>query len=288
MFENFERPLVTIVIPCYNCERTIVEAITSALSQDYPKIEVIVVDDGSTDNSGQLVKSLMNEDSRLSIYYQENKGVSAARNLGLHFASGSYISFLDGDDKLKSSYISLGMDVFKSNPSLTLVYSNMELFEREKGLYPLPKFNIRDFLRSNCIPVFALVRTEQLREIKGFDESISLCEDWECWVHILKIFGTEVYRIEEPQYYYRRRFTNDSNMDQNRGNDEKLKEILLYIFWKHQKIYFDNDMGLSKLFQIQDEFRRFKSRYYNKWHKRVFYKLFKPSKYIEIYTNNGL
>ncbi|MDF2476827.1 MAG: glycosyltransferase family 2 protein [Sphingobacterium sp.] len=286
MFKDLKKPLVTIVIPCYNSERTIVDAVTSALSQDYAKIEVIVVDDGSTDNSGQLIKNIMNDDPRLSYCYQENKGVSAARNRGLNLAKGRYISFLDGDDKLKSSYISLGLEVFESNPTLTLVYSNMELFEREKGLYPLPKFNVGHFLRSNCIPIFALVRTEQLRTIKGFDESISLCEDWECWVHLLKVFNTNVYRIEEPQYYYRRRFTNDSNMDQNMGNDEKLKEILLYIFSKHQKIYFDNDMGLSKLFQIQDEFRRFKIKYYNRWYKRVFYKLFKPSKHREIYMNS--
>lgn len=285
MIDNLSEPLVTIVIPCYNCEKTIVEAVTSALSQSYTKIEVIVANDGSIDDSDLLVRDIMRTDSRLSIYYQSNRGLSAARNLGLSFAKGKFITFLDGDDKLKNSYIELGVKLFESRLNLTLVYSNMELFERETGIYPLPKFNIKDFLRSNCIPAFALVRTEQLKKIGGFDESVSLCEDWECWVHLLKVFNTEVHRIEEPQYYYRKRLSNDSIMDQNSGNDEKLKEILLYIFAKHQQIYYENAMSLHHLFQIQDEFIRFKQRHYNKWYKRIFYKFFNPSKYQEIYID---
>jgi len=283
MFENLERPLVTIVIPCYNCERTIVEAVTSALSQTYDNIEIIVINDGSTDRSDLNVREMMKNDSRLSIYYQQNKGLSAARNLGLRFAKGQFITFLDGDDRFRDSYIGLGVEHFKKNSNLTLVYSNMEMFERESGIYPLPKFKIRDFLRSNCIPAFALVRTEQLKAIKGFDESVSLCEDWECWVHLLKMFNTEVYRIEEPQYYYRKRVTNDSIMDQNRGNDEKFKEALLYIFVKHQKIYIEHSMSLEYLFMIEDEFFKFKKKYYNKFYKRIFYKLFYPNKFSNLY-----
>jgi len=280
-----EKPLVSIVIPCYNCEKTIVDAVSSALSQSYSNIEVIVSNDGSTDRSDVLVKEMIESDSRLSSYSQQNKGPSAARNLGLSYAKGQFILFLDGDDKLKETFVELGIELFTSNPNLTLVYSNMEYFEREKGLCPLPEFNMRTFLRSNCIPAFALVRTEQLRIINGFDESISLCEDWECWMHLLKQFNGKVYRIEEPQYYYRKKYSNDSIMDVNKDNQEKLKEILLYVFVKHQKLYSENSMSLHHLFHIGDEFEKLRRRYYNKWYKRLFYKVIKPSRYAEIYLN---
>ncbi|WP_157626219.1 glycosyltransferase family 2 protein [Sphingobacterium sp. B29] len=145
MINQFVKPLVSIVIPCYNCENTIEEAIGSALSQTYTNIEVIVVNDGSVDNSESIVAELIKGDSRLSIYSQTNKGVSAVRNLGLRVARGSFIVFLDGDDKLKDSYIDLGVNIFEKKPSLTLVYSNMELFERESGPFPLAKFNLKIF-----------------------------------------------------------------------------------------------------------------------------------------------
>lgn len=283
MINQFVKPLVSIVIPCYNCENTIEEAIGSALSQTYTNIEVIVVNDGSVDNSESIVAELIKGDSRLSIYSQTNKGVSAVRNLGLRVARGSFIVFLDGDDKLKDSYIDLGVNIFEKKPDLTLVYSNMELFERESGLFPLPKFNLKNFLKANCIPVFALVRTDQLRAIGGFDESIAFCEDWECWIHLFKQFNAEVYRIEEPQYYYRKRFTIDSALDKYRDNHRILREVQLYIFQKHQQIYVENEMSLDYLFILEDELGKFRRKYYHKWYKRIFYLLFKPKKYSKLY-----
>ena len=125
---NVEKPLISIVIPCYNGGATILEAVQSALDQTYENLEIIIVDDGSTDNSGTIVRELMSTEPRLSLYTQENKGLSAARNTGLSYAKGQYIVFLDADDKLKETYIELALTYHQKDGETTIVYSNMELF----------------------------------------------------------------------------------------------------------------------------------------------------------------
>ena len=93
-----ETPLVSVIIPVYNTEKYVVKSIHSALSQTYKNIEVIVVDDGSPDNSANLIIDEFGGDSRVKFFKKENGGVSSARNLALEVASGSYITFLDSDD----------------------------------------------------------------------------------------------------------------------------------------------------------------------------------------------
>lgn len=278
-----ETPLISIVIPCYNGATTIVEAIRSALDQTYRNIEIIVVDDGSTDDSGAIVQELMISEPSVSLYIQENKGLPAARNFGLRFARGEYVVFLDADDRLKETYISLAFTYHHNNPDTTIVYSNMELFERETGIQSLAPFEIKLFLRSNCIPAFAMVKTEKIRAIGGFDESVTLYEDWECWMHLIKVFGGEVYRIEEPQYFYRKRYSKDSIMDRNTERKEKVIEVTAYIFFKHRDLYVQNGMFLNNFFDLQDETARLKKKYYHIWYRRLFYKWFRPTKYAEIY-----
>ena len=280
---NTKIPLVSIVIPCYNGATTIVEAIRSALDQTYKNIEIIVVDDGSTDDSGAIVREVMISEPSVSLYIQENKGLSAARNFGLRYAKGEYVAFLDADDKFKETYISLALAYHENNPKATIVYSNMELFERESGILPLATFHMKRFLRYNCIPAFAMVKSKQIKAIGGFDESVTLCEDWECWMHLLKVFGGNVYRIEEPQYFYRKRFTEDSILDRHRHDTEKIKSINIYVFSKHQILYEANSMALSDFYEIEDEFESFKKKYYNRWYRKYFYKWLKPQKYKVIY-----
>lgn len=91
-------PLISVIIPLYNCERYIEETIQSVLNQTYENIEIIVVDDGSSDNSKEVVKRLQLNDERIKYFYQSNSGVSVARNTGMEKAIGKYIAFLDSDD----------------------------------------------------------------------------------------------------------------------------------------------------------------------------------------------
>lgn len=93
-----KNPLVSIIIPIYNTEKYIYECLNSLINQSYSHIEIIVVDDGSTDNSLCLLKELSDKDNRLKVFSQPNQGVSAARNLALSKATGTYVMFVDADD----------------------------------------------------------------------------------------------------------------------------------------------------------------------------------------------
>lgn len=247
-------PLVSIVIPFHNNEQTLSEAIESAISQRYTHIEVLVVDDLSTDSSCEVVKKFVKQDSRVAMFANDGSGVSAARNSGLKRSKGEFVVFLDADDKLKETYIERALYCYENNSELTIVYSNMERFERETGVQFLDEFVITSFLRQNCIPIFAMVRTEQLKSIGGFDEKLSLCEDWECWMNLLKIFEGKVFRIEEPQYLYRKRFNSDSVMDRNANNGNEFRKAALYVFQKHQDFYIKHHMSLQDYYKMEDAY----------------------------------
>jgi glycosyltransferase involved in cell wall biosynthesis len=116
-----ENPTVSIIIPTYNYEAFLPTAIRSCLDQTYKPIEIIVVDDGSTDNTKEVVKELS---GHIIYLYQENRGVSAARNRGLDLAKGDYLTFLDSDDYLTCDSIEIKMEIFKNYPDVGIVFSS--------------------------------------------------------------------------------------------------------------------------------------------------------------------
>lgn len=104
-----EQPLVSIILPVYNGESTLMRAVQSVFAQDYPFIELIVVDDGSSDDTGKICANLANLNSNIKVITVENGGVSRARNIGMDAASGRYITFLDVDDELMPDFVSAGL-----------------------------------------------------------------------------------------------------------------------------------------------------------------------------------
>ena len=100
-----ETPLISIIVPVYNVREYLAECLDSLLSQNYPKLEFVIIDDGSTDGSGVLCDEFAKKDSRVKVIHQENQGLSAARNQGLKIAAGSYVTFLDSDDYLAPDYV---------------------------------------------------------------------------------------------------------------------------------------------------------------------------------------
>lgn len=110
-----DNSLVSIIVPIYNVEKYINRCVVSLLNQSYKHIELLLIDDGSPDNSGNIIDKFKNEDSRVKVIHKQNEGVSAARNTGLQLAKGEYIMFVDGDDWVDDTYVSYFVDLVEKN-----------------------------------------------------------------------------------------------------------------------------------------------------------------------------
>lgn len=152
-------PKVSIIIPAYNCEQYINSTIASCLNQDYGNIEVIVINDGSTDRTADIVASFM-PDSRINVIHQKNKGVSAARNHGLECATGDYITFLDSDDELAQDTISRNMEVLNSYQDADWLYFPIQRIDKYG--------NRVDEIAPNLLPSFKYEVVERITAEDAF------------------------------------------------------------------------------------------------------------------------
>ena len=120
--------LVSVIIPVYNCERFVAQALESTLNQTYPNIEIIVVDDGSTDNTPRILDGYQDRDNVAIVHHENsvNKGVSYSRQLGIGFSQGEYIAFLDADDIFMPKKIGVQLDLLRNNPDAILCHSAIE------------------------------------------------------------------------------------------------------------------------------------------------------------------
>ena len=208
-----EAELVSVVIPCYNHARFVSDAIQSVLKQTYKSIEIIVIDDGSTDNTERIVRSY----ETVQYTKQKNRGVTYARNVGLRLSSGSYVLFLDADDRLLSHAIEIGIESLKNNLDCALTFGSFYMIDIEgnkRGLcHPLHKRNYEysDFLERNFIgnPGVALYRKRFLETFIGFDTANQPAGDYDLYLRISKVFPIACHC--EPVLEYRRHATNMSN-----------------------------------------------------------------------------
>lgn len=145
---DIKKPVISIIIPIYNTQKYLSRCIGSVLEQTYQDFELILVDDGSTDNSLELCRKWSKIDQRIVLISQENGGVSKARNAGLDVAKGKYITFIDSDDWVSSNYLAVLLETMEKNDAQLVVGSFRRMYTRlnESSLSPLPtkKFNIAD------------------------------------------------------------------------------------------------------------------------------------------------
>ncbi|GAP10770.1 glycosyltransferase [Bellilinea caldifistulae] len=186
--QNNTTPLVTIIIPAYNQGYYLGEAIQSCLNQTYPNIEIIVVDDGSTDNTQEVAHSYNNP--KIKYLYKQNGGLSSARNAGIRAASGEYLSFLDSDDMFLPPKIELLMDKFKANPELGFVAGHALLIDQRGKVIP-KKFEtflpspIQNLILGNPFHVGSvMIKKEWQEKIGYFDETLRSYEDWDYWLRL--------------------------------------------------------------------------------------------------------
>jgi len=179
-------PLVSVIIPTYNRAGFLKEAIESVLGQTYSRVELIVIDDGSTDQTKALVKYYSDQ---LTYVYQENKGVAAARNRGIAEAAGPLIAFLDSDDRFEPKKIALQAKAMQEDPSFLVSHTQEKWYRRGRFLNQKKKHRKESgYLFARCLELCAvgmsttMVRKELFERVGLFDETLPCCEDYDLWL----------------------------------------------------------------------------------------------------------
>ena len=195
-------PTVSVIIPCYNQGRYLAQAVESVIAQTMPDWECIIVNDGSTDNTGEVALSLAERDSRIRYIEQENGGTSAAKNAGLNAVRGRYVQFLDADDWIMPTKFELQVKAVEGTEELAVSYCDYEFAVEDSATEPPlhllnPMIDARDPLvdiatrwgrdlgfAPNCLLLDARFFTEQ-----GicFEPSICFHEDYDCWLSVFAL-----------------------------------------------------------------------------------------------------
>src|SRR5262245_34163432 len=167
---NSVMPLVSVIIPCYNHGRYLPEAVASLVAQTFPNWEIVIVDDGSTDDSAAVAEQLIERYSERSICLlrQHNQGLSASRNNGIAAAHGAYILPLDADDALAVEMLEQTVATLEQRPEVGFVYTDVEMFGSESTIWSGGKYSLEK-LRFDCMMVPAtLFRRQAWAAVGGF------------------------------------------------------------------------------------------------------------------------
>jgi len=256
---------ISVIIPTYNRADFITETINSVLNQNYQNFEILIIDDGSTDNTKEIVSNI--KDKRIKYFYQSNTGVPAiGRNVGLREATGDFIAFLDSDDVWFPNKLSEQLAIFKKNTKLLAVSSNAEYLPHQKikkkvfiKLFSY-RYTLKDLLKSNRVINSSLIMKREVIDYVGFlDENYDLrfVEDYDYWLRIVEFRDKSIYVMKKPLIYYR--IHNSNNFTIGEVEFNKLKIIFqkyenkYSVFVKkvsaHRKYY-------DKVVDIREEYRK--------------------------------
>lgn len=220
MSNSIKEPLISIIMPAYNCEKYIEDAINSVIAQTYNSWELIVIDDGSKDNTIKIVEGLSDKDKRIRFYKNEkNLGVSETRNKGISFAKGDWIAFLDSDDMWEESKLEKQI-LIANKVGAEFVFTGSSFINENgddyKGIFEVPKTVTYKTLRTHnvisCSSV--LIRKKFFKDIKM--EKDDMHEDYAVWLRVLRT-GVCAYGINEPLLVYR--------ISRNSKSGNKIKTI---------------------------------------------------------------
>ena len=194
-------PKLSIVIPAYNAEKTISSCVNAVLRQDYQgDIELIVVDDGSNDDThAQVIKNY----PQVSYLYQQNTGVSAARNLGIKQAKGNWIALLDSDDQWLPTKLEKQLAAIEDDTSIKIIHTNETWIRNAKQVNQMDKHKKQGgWIFKHCLPLCVIspssvmLHKSVLKEVGLFDESLPACEDYDLWLRVCAKY--QVHYLEEP------------------------------------------------------------------------------------------
>jgi teichuronic acid biosynthesis glycosyltransferase TuaG len=219
------KPKVSVIMPAFNAELYIEEAIRSVIDQTFQNWELIIINDGSTDATRAIADRYVLKDDRIKLINQQNKKQATARNTGITIANGDWIAFLDADDLWVPVKLEKQLQMIQAYPKAGVIFSDGYIFSEGinentsygtvAGLFEANEMYKLEY-QGNYIPVLSvLFNKKHLNEIGPFDENpfIQGCEDWDYWLR-LAINGVSFFGMEEKLFYYRKHASNMSNDNQ--------------------------------------------------------------------------
>jgi glycosyltransferase involved in cell wall biosynthesis len=219
-----DKPAVSVVIASYNRAKFLPETIESIFQQSFQDYELLVVDDGSTDDTQRILRRY---ETRLRYFYQENRGPSAARNLGVHYANGDWISIQDSDDLCTPHHLQVLWDYVKDHPECGMVFANGDYLggreHNRETIIPLDKsrqlakrgVELNDFFEKSILRLqAALISRKAYDALGGHDESLRICMDLDLGFRLLMNFP--IAYLDDVVFSYRKH-------EGNTGRNEELR-----------------------------------------------------------------
>jgi len=228
-------PIISIIIPCYNQENFLKETVESALNSTFPKLEIIIVNDGSSDNSKEVAEELTEKHSNVFLLNQSNSGVASARNVGVEFSSGKYILPLDSDDLISPDYIEEAIKIVESQAEVKVVHCEAVKFDGEgERKWKLKPFSLKSLAKDNMIFVSGIFRKSDFIAVGGFSSNMKFGrEDWEFWIKMLKN-GGEVCKLPLTGFFYR---IHSGSKRKKTGTSQKKRERIAYLNEHHSDLF---------------------------------------------------
>ena len=209
--KQIDEPLVSVVVPSYNHEAYIEECILSIVNQTYKNIELIVIDDGSTDRSREILERLQDQ-YHFVLLFQENQGVSKTLNKAIKMSHGKYITGSASDDYLMPDKIERQVNYMESDPDCSLVFGKVHMVDNNSQIIegltivdpvedPVRSVQFEQLIEKNCIPAASIMYQKEIWEqCGGYDEN-SVIEDWGLWLEFA--YAGKIVYLDEYFAYYR-------------------------------------------------------------------------------------
>jgi glycosyltransferase involved in cell wall biosynthesis len=233
-------PKVSVIIPCYNHGEFLPEAVSSVTSMRSAEVELIVVDDGSTDDRTRREMNSL-EAAGIHVIHQKNKGLAAARNAGISAAQAKYVLPLDADNRVRDAYIDFGIRILDSDPQIGVVYGDAEYMGIRTGRWHVGPFDLTRLVQWNYIDACAVYRRVVWEQNGGYDGTMPTqgLEDWDFWLSTVQ-HGWKFRYVPEVLFDYRT--AHDSMLARSHAFDLQTEK---FIAAKHAALHREAFMQLT-------------------------------------------
>ena len=251
---------VSVVSPCYNHGKYVMEMVDSVLGQTFRDFELLIVNDGSTDDTAATLDKICND--RVRIIHTRNHGPSHARNLAIQKAGGEIILNLDADDKIDPAFLGKCVEQFDQHPNTGIVYSDVRFFGERTGLFELPPYTLETMLMANCIVSTGCFRREDWKKTGGYSTKyVNGYEDFDFWLSILET-GREVYKINETLVSYRTyRNPEECRSGRRKMSEDLVLKVRVQAFQNHRKLYASVPAAYNHYLAVEQQYlQRFPER----------------------------